>query len=70
MDHHNLALILRGDRKNPSLQAAPTLDAYSRAGSLRASDSGPPAKQGRFGAIVDPDADVGEGADRPRTAAR
>jgi len=51
MDHHNLAII-RGDRKNPSLQG-PALDAYVEldryAKSLWAE-----REEGRFGGIVDP----------------
>lgn len=51
MDHHNLALI-RGDRKNPSLQG-PNLaayeDLYAHVRRLWA-----PREQGRFGAIVEP----------------
>ncbi len=51
MDHHNLALI-RGDRKNPSLQG-PMLDAYCRlADQMRARWA--PREEGRFGGIVDP----------------
>lgn len=51
MDHHNLALI-RGDRKNPSLQG-PTLEAYCRlADHVRAVWA--PRERGRFGAIVEP----------------
>jgi MoaA/NifB/PqqE/SkfB family radical SAM enzyme len=51
MDHHNLALI-RGDRKNPSLQG-PDLAAYAQLyGYVR--QLWRPRESGRFGAIVDP----------------
>jgi MoaA/NifB/PqqE/SkfB family radical SAM enzyme len=51
MDHHNLALI-RGDRKNPSLQG-PALSRYcALAEHVRALWA--PRERGRFGAIVDP----------------
>ncbi|MHC4455383.1 MAG: SPASM domain-containing protein, partial [Planctomycetota bacterium] len=51
MDHHNIALI-RGDRKNPSLQG-PDLKAYE----VLFSDIQhlwAPREEGRFGSIVDP----------------
>jgi len=51
MDHHNLAII-RGDRKNPSLQG-PALDAY-RDLDAYARRLWAPREQGRFGAVVDP----------------
>lgn len=51
MDHHNLALI-RGDRKNPSLQG-PALDAYCRL-AAHVRDVWAPRERGRFGAIVEP----------------
>ena len=51
MDHHNIALI-RGDRKNPSLQG-PDLEAYERLhGYVRRLWA--PREEGRFGAIVEP----------------
>jgi MoaA/NifB/PqqE/SkfB family radical SAM enzyme len=51
MDHHNLALI-RGDRKNPSLQG-PGLAQYCRlAEHMR--QLWKPREEGRFGSIVDP----------------
>jgi MoaA/NifB/PqqE/SkfB family radical SAM enzyme len=51
MDHHNLALI-RGDRKNPTLEG-PQLDAYCRlADRVRAVWA--PRERGRFGGVVDP----------------
>ena len=51
MDHHNLALI-RGDRKNPSLQG-PALAAYRELDRF-AKRLWKPREEGRFGAIVDP----------------
>lgn len=51
MDHHNLALI-RGDRKNPSLQG-PTLDAYCLL-SDQVRRLWAPRERGRFGSIVEP----------------
>jgi MoaA/NifB/PqqE/SkfB family radical SAM enzyme len=51
MDHHNLALI-RGDRKNPSLQGPSLLEyerLYSYVRSLWSS-----REQGRYGAVVEP----------------
>ena len=51
MDHHNLALI-RGERKNPSLQG-PALDAYcGLADHVRLRWA--PRERGRFGSIIDP----------------
>ncbi|MGO9272395.1 MAG: radical SAM/SPASM domain-containing protein [Terriglobia bacterium] len=51
MDHHNLALI-RGDRKNPSLQG-PSLDQYRQLYEyIRRLWS--PREQGRYGAVVEP----------------
>jgi MoaA/NifB/PqqE/SkfB family radical SAM enzyme len=51
MDHHNLALI-RGDRKNPSLQG-PNLDAYEELYAY-ARKLWAPRENGRFGSIVEP----------------
>jgi len=51
MDHHNLAII-RGDRKNPSLQG-PALDAYLELDRY-AKRLWAPRESGRFGASVDP----------------
>ena len=51
MDHHNLAII-RGDRKNPSLQG-PALDAYVELDRY-AKRLWSEREEGRFGAIVDP----------------
>ncbi len=51
MDHHNLALI-RGDRKNPSLQG-PTLDSYRELYQYVQSVWAPREEQ-RFGSIVEP----------------
>lgn len=51
MDHHNIAMI-RGDRKNPSLQG-PALRAYQELYSY-ARRLWAPREQGRFGASVDP----------------
>lgn len=51
MDHHNLALI-RGDRKNPSLQG-PNLQAYQRLYE-HVRRVWAPREQGRFGAQVEP----------------
>lgn len=51
MDHHNLALI-RGDRKNPSLQG-PQLAAYAQL-YREVRRLWAPREQGRFGAIVEP----------------
>lgn len=51
MDHHNLALI-RGDRKNPSLQG-PTLDAYCRL-SDHVRRLWATRERGRFGSVVEP----------------
>ncbi len=51
MDHHNLAII-RGDRKDPTLEG-PALDAYCQlADHVRAVWR--PRERGRFGGIVDP----------------
>lgn len=51
MDHHNIALI-RGDRKNPSLQG-PALAAYEELYAY-ARRLWAPREEGRFGASVDP----------------
>ena len=51
MDHHNLAII-RGDRKNPSLEG-PALDNYSELDRY-AKRLWSEREEGRFGAIVDP----------------
>jgi MoaA/NifB/PqqE/SkfB family radical SAM enzyme len=51
MDHHNLALI-RGDRKNPSLQG-PALQAYCELYD-RVQSLWQPRERGRFGGSVDP----------------
>ena len=51
MDHHNLALI-RGDRKNPSLQG-PDLAAYEELHAY-AQRLWAPRETGRFGGIVEP----------------
>lgn len=51
MDHHNLALI-RGDRKNPSLQG-PKLEAYVELAEYVRRLWGPREK-GRFGSVVEP----------------
>ena len=51
MDHHNLAII-RGDRKNPSLQG-PKLDAYQDLYAY-VRRLWMPREQGRYGAVVEP----------------
>ncbi|MCW5976884.1 MAG: radical SAM protein [Bryobacteraceae bacterium] len=51
MDHHNLAII-RGDRKNPSLQG-PALEEYKRLYDYMKS-LWAPRETGRYGAIVEP----------------
>jgi MoaA/NifB/PqqE/SkfB family radical SAM enzyme len=51
MDHHNLALI-RGDRKNPSLQG-PVLDEYCQL-AAHVRDVWAARERGRFGGSVDP----------------
>lgn len=51
MDHHNLALI-RGDRKNPSLQG-PGLEAYQELAEY-VRQLWAPREKGRFGSIVEP----------------
>lgn len=51
MDHHNIALI-RGDRKNPSLQG-PELRTYEELYSY-IQDIWRPREEGRFGSIVEP----------------
>lgn len=51
MDHHNLALI-RGDRKNPSLQG-PALERYVSLAD-HVSQVWHPREEGRFGSVVEP----------------
>ncbi len=51
MDHHNLAMI-RGDRKNPSLQG-PSLEQYQKALRIRPEALGVPG-EGRYGSVVEP----------------
>ena len=51
MDHHNLALI-RGDRKNPSLEG-PSLDQYERL-AAQVQSLWAPREEKRFGSIVEP----------------
>ena len=67
MDHHNLAMI-RGDRKNPSLQG-PSLAEYQRLYDyVRA--CGPTREEGRYGSVVGADAAMGQVAHRRPAASR
>ena len=66
MEHHNLVLI-RGDRKNPALQG-PAMDEYQRLYDY-IRRLWKPREQGRYGSIVEPITQWGEGANGTRAAA-